>query len=270
MMSDFERDDPRLLINAAVDGELDAAGAIDVERRLAADPALAAEHARLIALRKAIGRLPREEAPEALRAKILAMPPARAPQLRTIGVPRWRAAPLTALAASLALGVVIGAGGLSVLSPGDGAQVADRTILADYIRARISGRAVDVASSDRHNVKPWLAGKVTVATIVADLSSDGFALAGGRVDVVGDRPVATLVYQRREHMIDLTQAPAPGEPASEPRRESLDGYGLSRWTEAGRSFVAISDLPASELDVFVAAFRRAAAAEREDQPNATP
>jgi anti-sigma factor RsiW len=270
MMSDLERDDPRLLINAAIDGELDAAGEIDIERRLADDPNLASEHGRLLALQTALRRLPREKAPERLRARILAMAPARASQPRVVSLSRWRAAPLAALAASLALGVVIGAGGLSLLSQGERVQVADRTIVADYVRARISGRPVDVASNDRHNVKPWLAGKVTVPTIVADLSAEGFPLAGGRVDVLGDRPVATLVYQRREHMIDLTQTPAQGEAASEPRRETIDGYAVSRWTEAGRGFVAISDLPASELDAFVAAFRRAAAAEREDQPSPTP
>src|SRR5579863_3203560 len=67
-------DDPTLLLNAALDGELDAAGALDVERRLAADPALAAEYARLAALRDAIRtRLPRERAPDALRARVIAM-----------------------------------------------------------------------------------------------------------------------------------------------------------------------------------------------------
>jgi anti-sigma factor RsiW len=267
-MSDFERDDPRWLINAAVDGELDAAGAVGVERRLADDPGLAAEHRRLLALQKALRRLPRETAPETLRARVQALAPAPAPQGQVIQFPRRRAPQLAALAASVALGVVIGAGGLAILSPRSSGEVAERTVVADYVRSRISGRPIDLASNDRHNVKPWLAGKVAVPTIVADLSSEGFPLAGGRVDVLDGQPVATLVYQRREHMIDLTQAPAQGDAASEPRRETVDGYALSRWTDAGRRFIAISDLPASELDVFVATFRRAAAAEREDQPGA--
>jgi anti-sigma factor RsiW len=270
-MSDLERDDPHLLINAAIDGELDAAGAIGVERRLADDPNMAKEHARLIALQKAVRGLPRESAPDALRARVLAMAAtATAQGAEVIAFPRRRWAPLAALAASVALGVVIGAGGLSLLSPRDGAEVAERAVVADYVRSRISGRPVDLASNDRHNVKPWLAGKVATPTVVADLSAEGFTLAGGRVDVVDNQPVATLVYQRREHMIDLTETPARGEAASDPRRQTVDGYALSRWTEAGRRFIAISDLPASELDVFVAAFRRAAAVEREDQPSPTP
>ena len=36
-------EDPILLVNAYLDGELDAAKALAIERRMAADPALAAE-----------------------------------------------------------------------------------------------------------------------------------------------------------------------------------------------------------------------------------
>ena len=73
-MTERRSDDPTLLLHAALDGELDAAGAMEVEARLAADPALAAEYARLVALRNAIRtRLPRERAPDALRARVIAM-----------------------------------------------------------------------------------------------------------------------------------------------------------------------------------------------------
>jgi anti-sigma factor RsiW len=92
-------------------------------------------------------------------------------------------------------------------------------------------------------------------------------LVGGRVDVVGETPVATLIYQRREHQIALTEMPASSAAASsEPRRETRDGYSILEWTEGGRVYAAISDLPPAELDAFGASFRRAAAAEREDTP----
>ena len=63
-----------LLIHAAIDGELDAAAMIAFEARLAAEPALAAQYSRLVALREAIrARAPRPKAPDALRARVLAM-----------------------------------------------------------------------------------------------------------------------------------------------------------------------------------------------------
>ena len=49
--------DLRLLIHALVDGELDAATALMLERRMAEDPALAAEHARIVALQAAVAGL---------------------------------------------------------------------------------------------------------------------------------------------------------------------------------------------------------------------
>ena len=86
-MTERHSDDLTLLLHAALDGELDAAGAMDVEGRLAADPALAAEYARLVALRDAIRtRLPRERAPDALRARVIAM--AQAPSQIKLTAPR--------------------------------------------------------------------------------------------------------------------------------------------------------------------------------------
>jgi anti-sigma factor RsiW len=255
-----------LLLHAALDGELDAAGMMDIEARLAADPALAAEYARLVALRDAIRtRAPRERAPDALRARIIAM--AQAPAEAKPAPPRrvWRLdARAMSLAASLALGIVVGAGAYGLLAPPPADDV-QSAIVAGFIRGRLSGQSVDVATSDRHTVKPWFAGKVAGATTVVDLKADGFPLVGGRIDVVGKTPVPTLVYQRREHQIALSELPGAGAPG-EPRRQTRDGYSLLEWEDGGHRYAAISDLPPAELDAFAAAFRRAAAAEREETP----
>ncbi|MGD0719957.1 MAG: hypothetical protein ABR970_02770 [Roseiarcus sp.] len=257
-------EDPMLLLNAALDGELDAAGMIDVEARLAGDPALAAQYARLVALRDALRtRLPRERAPDALRARVIALAQAPAPARPAprLADPRWRA-----LAACLLLGVALGAGGFDFFaSRGQGDEIQE-AIVAGFIRGRLSGQTVDVATSDRHTVKPWFAAKIAGATTVVDLKADGFPLVGGRIDVVAGRPVATLVYQRREHQIALSEVPASGAAARAPRDATRDGYQLQEWREGGRLFAAVSDLPPAELDAFGEAFRRAAAAEREEPP----
>jgi anti-sigma factor RsiW len=264
----LQSDDPTLLLHAALDGELDAAGMVAMERRLAADPALAAEYARLAALRAAIAnRVPRARAPDALRARIVAM--AQTPVAAKTAAPRraWRFdARFGSLAASLMLGVVLGAGGFGLIAPQTADNDVQQAIVAGFIRGRLSGQPVDVATSDRHTVKPWLAGKIAGATTVVDLKADGFPLVGGRVDVVGKTPIPTLVYQRREHQIALSELPGSGQTSFEPRRATRDGFVLLDWEEGGRHFAAVSDLPPAELDTFAAAFRRAAAAEREDAP----
>src|SRR5271165_3083081 len=61
-------------LNALLDGELDAAGSLALEREIAADPALAADYRRLGALRGSIARhVPREAAPQALVDRIAAL-----------------------------------------------------------------------------------------------------------------------------------------------------------------------------------------------------
>jgi anti-sigma factor RsiW len=268
-MTERHTDDTKLLLHAALDGELDAAGAMDVETKLAADPALAEEYVRLVALRDAIrSRLQHEGAPDGLRARVIAMGQTptevklTTPRRSRRFVERYRS-----LAASLMLGVAIGAGAYGLLARSSADDDVQRAIASGFIRGRLSGQTVDIATSDRHTVKPWFAGKIADATTVVDLKTDGFPLVGGRVDVVGKMPVATLVYQRREHQIALTEMPAPSADGSKaPRSETRDGYSILEWTEGGRLYAAVSDLPPAELDAFGTAFRRAAAAEREDTP----
>jgi anti-sigma factor RsiW len=268
-MTERHSEELTLLLHAALDGELDAAGALDVEGKLGADPALAAEYARLAALRDAIRtRLPRERAPDALRARVIAM--GQTPgKIKPSSPRRFRdfIERCGSLAASLVLGVALGAWAYGLVARSSADDDVQRAIVSGFIRGRLSGQTVDIATSDRHTVKPWFSGKIADATTVVDLKTDGFPLVGGRVDVVGRAPVATLIYQRREHQIALTEMLAlSADGWNVPRRETRDGYSILEWTEGGRLYAAVSDLPPAELDAFGAAFRRAAAAEREDTP----
>jgi anti-sigma factor RsiW len=136
-------------------------------------------------------------------------------------------------------------------------------VVAGHMRGQISGQPVDVASSDRHTVKPWLAAKLPVAAMVVDLAPEGFELLGGRIDIVGGAPAPTLVYKRRQHLVSLTQLRAniADYPAT-PHRKTLDGYPVIIWKDDARAYAAVSDLAPTELDAFVAAFRKAAAKDR--------
>jgi anti-sigma factor RsiW len=236
--------DDRLLLNAYVDGELDPAHALEFEQRLAADPTLAAAHARLVALRGAIAaRLPRERASPQLRRRVaaLARPPATAPS--------WRA-----LAASMAVAFVAGSAlTYAVRDFGASAPASPTQVLvASHLRSLMASQPFDVASSDRHTVKPWFNGKIPESPRVVDLSSQGFELAGGRIDVIDLTPAPTLVYKRRLHVISLTALPAKLG-ASPPR--AIDGYNIVDWTDGNITYWAVSDLAAPELEEFARAFR---------------
>jgi anti-sigma factor RsiW len=244
-------DDPTLLVHAYVDGELDPANALEIERRLAADPALAAERDRVEALRAALRQhFPREAAPPGLRARVEAIAGRRRPAER----PSW-----LALAASVALAAVVGSSStFLVFGPQQGEPVTE-AVVAGHIRAMMAPQPFDVASSDRHTVKPWFSGRIPEAPRVIDLAKDDFPLVGGRLDVVDQMPVPTLIYRHRQHLISLTEVPARGRANAAPVRRANGGYNLVGWTENGVAYWAISDIGAGDLDDFAQKFRAAPA-----------
>ncbi len=255
-------DDRILRLNAALDGELDAMSAHELERELAADPALAAEYRRLGALRDATRRVAqREAAPKALSDRIAALTapavPLPAETFRRVWRPAWRAARAFALAASFALlGFAVGVGVTSLRMQAPSQGVA-QSLVSDFARAEIAGQPYDVASSDRHTVKPWLAGRTTVSASIVDLAREGFPLAGGRVVIVGLIPAPTLVYRHNEHVVAVTELPPKAKGARDGGGvETIDGYHVARWSDADLAYVAVSDMDEKTLAEFVEAFRR--------------
>jgi anti-sigma factor RsiW len=250
--------DLRLRLQAALDGELDAMSLLDLERRLAEDPDLRRQYEALKALQSAVRtHAPRQPAPASLRRAIERM----APSAQARRQPWMRGFAPQALAASLALVAAFGVGRLST-----GWQSSQRPVevaLADdFMRAQISGSTVDVASSDRHTVKPWLATRAPLGSVAVDLSADGVPLIGGRVDLVDQRALPTLVYRAREHLIAVTELPADVEGAgATPAASSVAGLAVMRWRDGMRAYVAISDIAPADLGDFVAKFRAASAAE---------
>jgi anti-sigma factor RsiW len=237
-----------LLVHAYVDGELDPANALALERRMAANPALAAERARLEALRTALReKFPREAVPPGLRQRVERSVGMGGRQVGT----SWRA-----MAASVMLALVVGSGGTWFALQPAGNRVAAEAV-DSHMRALMATQQVDVVSSDRHTVKPWFNGRIPQAPRVLDLAQDGFPLVGGRIDVIGGTPVPTLVYRHRQHVISLLAIPASGRGGAAPR--AINGYNLAGWTADGTAYWAVSDLAAADLEKFAQLFRSAPA-----------
>jgi len=129
-----------------------------------------------------------------------------------------------------------------------------RAILSSHIRSTLSQQPFDVASSDRHTVKPWFHGKLNFAPPVIDLAEQGFDLQGGRLDFVDGRTVPVIVYGRRKHLINLYVWPSPGQANRAPSQSKLNGYNLVQWQQDGMRLWIISDLAAGELAEFVLQF----------------
>ena len=133
--------------------------------------------------------------------------------------------------------------------------------VATYLRVVSSERAVDVASTDRHTVKPWFAGRIDYSPPVHDLTSAGFPLEGGRIDVVAGRKVSVLVYRRNQHRIALSLWPASGANTTA-NVIQRDGFVLVDWRHGGFEMHAVSDLAPSEMTAFATALDRAIDSDR--------
>jgi anti-sigma factor RsiW len=241
-------DNSILLVHAYLDGELDPANALEIAQRMSTDPALAAEGSRVTALQQLIHeRLPREVSPLGLRARIEA---SVGGHRRVRERPSWRA-----LAASIALTAMVASSSTWLIIGSPPESTTADSLVSDHIRALMAPQPIDVASSDRHTVKPWFNGRIPESPRVVDLAKQDFPLVGGRLDVVGQTPVPTLVYRHAQHLISLTEIPAGSRLEVTRTPGTINGYNVVHWTENGVSYWAISDLAASKLEDFAQLFR---------------
>ncbi|KVT13535.1 anti-sigma factor [Burkholderia sp. MSMB1078WGS] len=277
----------RALLDADVDRELSAPDALRVQQHVDGCDACRRERARIVALVQAVRQADYHRAPDALRASILASLPAaadahahepsraeprpepRSPPRRPRGRDRFswlpgrggaarpvstgagpRVAALPGLGWGVALLVALAAAGAMAWSARHADT--DRTVdelVASHVRADLSARDIDVISTDRHTVKPWFNGRLDYAPPVEDLAASGFALVGGRLDYVGRRRVAVLVYRHRQHVVDVYVQPAGEQPAA-PYATVSQGYALDRWSAAGMTWWAVTDAEPSALAAF--------------------
>ena len=225
------------LLHAYVDRELDAAKSLELEAQLAADPSLRERFERLRDLSAGIReKADYHAAPSSLAARLSAALPGAA-SIAPRRVARWF---LPVAAAAL---VAVLAAGIALVRPGD-EEALLREMVASHVRSTLGNRLIDVASSDQHTVKPWLSARLPFSPPVADFSPEGFELAGARLDYVGGRPVAVLVYKRRQHLIDAFIWPGNG-----PRdgAYSRDGFNVERSSAEGMRICLVSDLNRNEL-----------------------
>ena len=245
-------------LNAFIDGELELSRQLDLEARLAGNPKLREEVEYLRSLSELVrNRADYHAAPDALRERLqwpaaaAAPAPVRAARLAWRRKLAWRP---FGLGFALA-GLVAWTLGLTLWQPGRDERLM-QDVIASHVRSTLGERLVDVASSDQHTVKPWLAAKLDFSPPVADVLLTGANLMGGRVDYLDGRPVAALVYRQRRHVIDAYIWPT-AQADSEMRTQSQRGFNHVQWARGGMRFWLVSDLNRNELVTFAHALAQA-------------
>lgn len=229
--------DRALQTQAYLDGELDAAAALDAERHLES----CAECQALRDEIEDVRRLMREgasyhRASPALRARVRrASGGAGTPWYRNV----WAgfAGGALASAAAAALAFVI------LLPPAAEPLIADVTNA--HLRSLASGHLIDVASTDRHTVKPWLSTHADLSPPVGDFTREGFTLVGGRVDFVDGTRAAVTVYRHGGHIINVFAWRY--DDGRLPGFATRNGYHLVFWREGDLVFCAVSDIAPDDI-----------------------
>jgi anti-sigma factor RsiW len=246
-------------LQGLIDGELDAAHAVEVEAHVAGCAACSQAYADALKLRTLLrGADARVAAPDSLMQRLEAM----------VGAADAPATPTAASSAVLtpfgggrrrdrALWGFGGAGlalaacavlGLAVVPAMQTAQL-EQDLVAGHVRSQLVGHLTDVVTSDQHVVKPWFGGKIDFSPPVVDLADQGFPLVGGRLDYIGKRTVAAIVYRRGRHIINLFVWPGSGDLGPAEAKPG-DGYTLLHWTRGGMTFWAVSDVNEKDLQAF--------------------
>ncbi len=224
-----------------LDRELDLVRSIDLEHHLHDCQSCAARHQARLTVRAAMGAGSlRYQPPAGLRKSVHAALLERSRE-ETKSARRWFQLPWPALAATAAAVVIV-----AVLWIRPTANPLEREVVDGHIRSLMANHLMDVPSTDQHTVKPWFAGKLDFSPPVRDFSADGFRLTGGRLDYLDRHPVAALIYQRNQHIINVFEWPVPSNDRAF-RSHAQQGYNVIETARNGVEYWLVSDLNSAEL-----------------------
>ncbi|MDP9089510.1 MAG: zf-HC2 domain-containing protein [Pseudomonadota bacterium] len=246
-----------LRVQAYFDGEVDAVSAAEIERHV--------EHcaecrALLQDLEQVRTRLRRdvsyEGAPPQLRSQIMRTLDLEAAGVSDIAAPPQTSQPIarnsplrrgrsfwSAIAGSIGGAALAAAVAVFLVIPRMDSSIS-REIVSAHVRSLMPSHLIDVASTDKHTVKPWFAGHADVSPVVADFESHGFRLIGGRADYLDHQRAAVVVYQHGPHVINLFSWIGTDRL---PGNSTRSGYHLAFWSQGDIQYCAVSDTSWDEL-----------------------
>jgi anti-sigma factor RsiW len=226
----------------------------EAERHVAGCALCTAARDDALAMRQAMRALPYHRAPESLREAVARSLEGEQRRKQSFGarIAGWFGGPFWAGALSGAVATAAAATASFLVLTMPSSQLAG-DITAAYLRGLVPNHAIDVASSDRHTVKPWFAGHTGVSPPAADLKAQGFVLIGARADYLDGERAAVVVYRHGAHVINVFAWPDHGR--SLPDDTMRNGLKLRFWKTGNLDFAAISDMGDAELAEFIRLYR---------------
>jgi anti-sigma factor RsiW len=238
------------LLGAYLDGELEPAVSASVRGHVDACAACRQRLANLESIGRMVRRAPYYQAPETLRARLT---PARPRSTATSHLLAWAAAAVIVASLTGSILLVRWSTRAARVDPVDAVA---QEVVSSHVRALMGEHLFDVRSTDQHTVKPWFLGKLDFSPPVTDLAQAGFPLTGGRLDYVAGRPVAALVYTRRQHTINVFVWPEASDAVRSSDARAIRGFHVRHWTRGGMTCWAVSDVNDADLDQFVHALQQ--------------
>lgn len=238
----------RILIDAYFDGELDPVRSLEAEAHLKVCPSCSRLLQTHGALRHALAAGSLDHRPPArLERNIRAALGQKARPASPARALPWKWLSLAACSAFALL--LAWTAAQRMATPGADDLLAQEAV-SSHVRSLMASHLADVISTDQHTVKPWFDGKLDFAPPVNDFAAEGFSLAGGRLDYLGHRAVAALVYQRHKHFINLFVWPSKDANDSPEETAAFQGYNVVHWRKSGMNFWAVSDVNSADLAEF--------------------
>jgi len=245
----MNHDEAAKLLGPYRDGELDLATCLKLEEHLAGCPScqkVLEEEQNLVAVIES--ETPRFKASPFLKTRILAA--LREEKSAPDVIPWWKHFSLSPMFSGLAGATAVLVIMAITLFSSPGIPELDQEAVANHVRSLQVNHLMDVVSTDQHTVKPWFAGKLDYSPQVVDLTASGYPLIGGRLDVLDHRYVASIIYQRRKHYINLFIWPSDKE-SLQGKLYNLNTYNVLGWTKSGMNYLAVSELGKKEFKEFV-------------------
>jgi anti-sigma factor RsiW len=246
----------RATVHGYFDGELDAVRSAEFERHLEKCVECQTELKDIESLRAMLRESELyEQASSELRERIRkeVAQTAGVKRVTSVSPRRWFLVPAFGVLATAAAVLTIMF--FVIQSHTESARITAELIDA-HVRSLQPGHLIDVQSTDQHTVKPWFDGKLDFIPPVSDYSERGFALVGGRLDIVDAHNIAALVYSRRGHFINLFVWPYREKELASGSSGSREGYNWVNWQSGDMRFCLVSDAALSDLDELKDLIRR--------------